>query len=324
MGGVTIVLQTALSVVLAEGTETASCQVSCRPNEFFYPHGRLVIVTIGATVSGSAPFSNFFKFATAALLLAVMAMFDFSDAWQAVVTSSGLWTNNLDDPKYDRLPQKSKKKIDCCALSLTCLHFHFSHTRPHTRGDRYYKPVMDISPVIRRHPWMFIYFAGFIRAFGFVCIVFASNICGYTVSMVLFLSSMLTFGLFMDHFGWFGNPIRLFNWFKIIGVGFLIGGALYINIHLYSPHGYDSLGIFILACLGAFFAGWSYIFSAALNRVSAVIINSYMVATFYTLGVGSLFLALWWGVATAVKGETTTYAALTSSTYWYGSSHILS
>jgi hypothetical protein len=68
---------------------------------------------------------------------------------------------------------------------------------------------------------------GVLRATGFLLIVFASQITGYTIAMVLFVTCLLTVSLLMDHYGWLGSPVRYFNWFKVFGVLLLLGGMVH-------------------------------------------------------------------------------------------------
>jgi hypothetical protein len=110
VAGVMIVLQTALSVVLAD-------------------------------LSNSSAFSNFFKFIAATFLIFGMALFDYKDTMIAARKSWHFFKNDVSAPEL-------------------------------------YHPLMEASPLIRNHPWLFVYLAGVFRAAGFVFVVYSSQICG--------------------------------------------------------------------------------------------------------------------------------------------------
>ncbi len=61
------------------------------------------------------------------------------------------------------------------------------------QAEELHHPVMDVAPVIQAHPWLFVYAAGVVRAVGFYGIVWSSQMMGYTVSMILFVSAMVRY-----------------------------------------------------------------------------------------------------------------------------------
>lgn len=249
VSGISIVLQTALSVVLADVCENAH-------------------------------FSNFFKFISATVMILLCSLIDFNNSISSAQKTGYFFVNNVD-------------------------HEHLNH------------PIMEESPIVRSQPWMFVYLAGVLRAVGFVLIVFASQVAGYTISMVLFVTCLLTVSLLMDHFGWLGSPIRYFNWFKLLGTLLLVGGTIYINVQMYKlKTDIASPGLFAAACICGFLGGGFFVISGAMNRVLAVVTGSYMFSTFVTVSVGSVFLIIVWGISTAI-GETTIYSPLVEAEYWY-------
>ena len=63
--------------------------------------------------------------------------------------------------------------------------------------------------------------------------------------------------------------------------------------------------------------GGLFFYSAALNRVTAVVIGSYKFASFITMGVAALFMLLIWGVKLLIPGHVTDFTSLGQTQYWY-------
>ena len=110
VSGSTIVLQTGLSVVLSD-------------------------------VTGSQTFSNTFKFATSALLVIFIGLWDFQNSVESSSKLMHFFKNDVESPEL-------------------------------------YHPLMDVSPAIRKHPWLIAYGSGFIRAVGFSGMVFGALCTG--------------------------------------------------------------------------------------------------------------------------------------------------
>ncbi len=75
------------------------------------------------SVCKNSAFSNFFKFASAAVLIGAIALVDFKDSINAAVKCGPFFKNNIDSHEL-------------------------------------YHPIMEDTPVVKNHPWMFVYIAG--------------------------------------------------------------------------------------------------------------------------------------------------------------------
>jgi bacterial/archaeal transporter family-2 protein len=48
---------------------------------------------------------------------------------------------------------------------------------------------------------------------------------GLTTALTLVVAAQFVASALIDHFGWFGAPIRTFEWYRLIGLGILILGV---------------------------------------------------------------------------------------------------
>ena len=48
---------------------------------------------------------------------------------------------------------------------------------------------------------------------------------GLTTALTLVIAAQFVASALIDHFGWFGAPVRTFDWYRLIGLGILILGV---------------------------------------------------------------------------------------------------
>jgi uncharacterized membrane protein YdcZ (DUF606 family) len=252
-------------------------------------------------VSGSTSFSNLFKFASALILVTAISLIDWTNTKTAAPKL--FWRNNIDAPEYVR----TTLILGFCQIIFN--QFCYKCLQ--------YVPLMDASPVIRQHPWLFIYATGMLRAFGFVSIVFASQVSGYTVSSMVFVTCFITTSLLFDHFGVLGAPVRPFNGFKVIGVMSLVGGDIYVNVTLYKIEALtESWSLLVASCLCGCAGAILYVFSGAMNRILGTVIGSTWLSTAITISVCVVVLLILW-LSALGNGNRVDVSPLGQSQYWY-------
>jgi transporter family-2 protein len=90
------------------------------------------------------------------------------------------------------------------------------------------RPVFPSVSQWAAMPW-YVYTGG---AFGFIFVTAVLTILPRTGVLLLgtgLIVGQLLFASMIDHFGWFGVPLRPFTVFRLIGVSFLLTGLLFIH-----------------------------------------------------------------------------------------------
>ena len=77
----------------------------------------------------------------------------------------------------------------------------------------------------RAIPWWAIYLAGPLGLVIIGSLAYAVPRVGAVNATMIFLVGWLVFSAIVDHFGWFGNSVRLLDLSKSAGIGLLLVGA---------------------------------------------------------------------------------------------------
>jgi transporter family-2 protein len=76
-------------------------------------------------------------------------------------------------------------------------------------------------------PW--VWAGGLLGAFYVTVIILATPRIGATATFALVIAGQLSASILMDHFGVLGLPKHPADWMRLLGVGFLVLGALLIR-----------------------------------------------------------------------------------------------
>lgn len=74
-----------------------------------------------------------------------------------------------------------------------------------------------------------IWLGGLMGAFYVASLIILTPRLGVAVTLGLTVAGQMAFSLVMDHYGWLGTPLHAINWWRILGIGLIVGGVWLIQ-----------------------------------------------------------------------------------------------
>jgi hypothetical protein len=113
--------------------------------------------------------------------------------WTRICTQSGVtWATSTSS--HTQKPTSSMPIHSHVHIIIPCIRSRlWSHVNCVTNRDVQYHPLMENSTMIQRHPWMFVYLTGIMRAVAFAAIVFAVCVLALDFSSFSLLFSQFPF-----------------------------------------------------------------------------------------------------------------------------------
>ena len=74
-----------------------------------------------------------------------------------------------------------------------------------------------------------VWFAGVLGAFYVCTVIILTPQLGATLTFALVIAGQLSIAVVLDHYGWFGLPVHVFNWSRIAGLLLITAGVVLIR-----------------------------------------------------------------------------------------------
>ena len=80
------------------------------------------------------------------------------------------------------------------------------------------------------HAHWSIWLAGVMGAFYVSAVIILTPKLGAALTFGLVIAGQLSIAVILDHYGWLGLPVHLFNWYRMSGIIFITVGVVIIRI----------------------------------------------------------------------------------------------